>query len=157
MSTIPQHILQANSSLTLALEAFYHGTARICVLSEKLRCSSSDEKMRIQLSDTLWERQILLYIADKPVLYGLTRVGEPTLAHFSPRLDELGTTPLGYWLFQQKSRKRIAFGLSTLDDSPLPHADLHPDIQNLPSTTLTRESLHLVDSHPISVVEFILV
>lgn len=157
MTTIPQDILLANSSLTLALEAFYHGNAHISVLSEMLRPSTEDEIYRLGLSETLWERQILLSVGERPLLYGLTRVAKNSVHCFTPPLDQLGAEPLGYWLFQQPSRIRVSFRLSTLKDTPLPTFSLHPGMMALPDHTLTRESMHQVDNHRISVVELIMV
>lgn len=157
MTTIPQDILQANSSLTLALEAFYHGKAHISVLSETFRASTQDEIIRLKLGDTLWERQILLSIGERPILYGLTRVAEHSVHHFTPPLDQLGDEPLGYWLFQQPTRERLAFRLATLKDTALPEAGLSVGMLSLPPDTLTRESLHCVENHRISVLELIMV
>lgn len=157
MSSIPQDILQANSSLTLALEAFYHGTASIQVLSELLRPSTQDEQARLELGPTLWERQIRLFIDQTPILYALTRVSHEHLKLFTPPLDQLGTQPLGYWLFQQPSRTREYFRLTTLHNTPLPMASLNPAMAALPPHTLIRESIHRVHGLPISVVELIMV
>lgn len=157
MTTIPQDILQANSSLTLALEAFYHGSAHISVLSEAFRPSTEDEVTRLKLGDILWERQILLSIGERPLLYGLTRVAKDSVHRFTPPLDQLGDEPLGYWLFQQPSRVRLALRLATLKDTLLPRAGLYPGMLGLPPDTLTRESMHVVEGHQISVVELIMV
>ena len=100
--------LYDTGSLTQRLSALKPGTFNVEVLSERYGYPTPLESDELKLSSTerVWVREVILRLADQPMVYARTAIPFSTLKHYCKQLQGLGTRSLGSFLFSQPSLRR---------------------------------------------------
>lgn len=97
-----------SGSLTARLKALKPGQFRVQVLKQYYADPTRIEQSEMQLSPNqkVWVREVILFLANTPVVYARTAIPMQTLSGDEKRLLHLGNSSLGSYLFRQPHLKR---------------------------------------------------
>lgn len=128
-------------SLTARLKTL-HPNFRVKLLSEYYGKPTPLEQTELKLSATqgVWVREVILMLADKPVVYARTAIPFNSLTGDERRLQYLGERSLGSYLFKQSSLQRGQLKASRCIDNNL-------------GLTWSRRSIFRVHGKPLMVSE----
>lgn len=103
-----RHWLLDSGSLTARLKALQPGVFWVEVLQQYYAAPTGIEQTEMQLdsSQKVWIREVVLHLADTPVVYARTAIPLHTLCGNEKRLQHLGNSSLGSFLFRQPHLKR---------------------------------------------------
>lgn len=95
-------------SLTARLKALKPGQFRVQVLKQYYAAPTRVEQTEMQLgvNQKVWVREVILFLADTAVVYARTAIPLHTLSGNEKRLQHLGNSSLGGYLFRQPQLKR---------------------------------------------------
>ena len=95
-------------SLTARLKALRPGQFRVEVLNQYYDSPTSVERteMRLSSNQKVWVREVVLMLGEVAVVYARTAIPLATLSGSEKRLQHLGNSSLGGYLFRQPHLKR---------------------------------------------------
>jgi chorismate--pyruvate lyase len=100
-------LLYTEGSLTEALSAALASPIQVDVLREITRPCNPEESERLQ-DNTLWQRDVVLR-GQGPLILARTRVSSSQPSVPLEVIQQLGTRPLGEWLYQQRNLRKLSF------------------------------------------------
>lgn len=129
-------------SLTARLMALQPGQFRVQVLKQYYATATRIEQSEMGLgtNQKVWVREVILLLADTPVVYARTAIPMQTLTGNEKRLQHLGNSSLGSYLFRQPHLKRGKLKVSHCQSN---HLDL----------TWARRSVFYLGKKPLMVSE----
>lgn len=150
-ATLKQWLLD-KGSLTQRLTNLYHGQFQVEILEQHWGTASVDEARALGLStrDKVLIREVILHGADQPRVYARSIIPNRSLVGRLRALTQLGTRPLGAWLFQQPDLRRGAIEVANFGATQLPLA------KSKQQAGWGRRSVFYVDDKPLLVCEIFL-
>lgn len=147
--------LLATGSLTQRLQQVCQHEFKVKVLKHAFipapECVCED--LVIQTQERILQREVLLCDGNEPLVFAYSLLPEAALNGRYQALRELGSRPLGHWIFSEPVLKRQTMLFAELPS----HAEL---FQNLPTSTATallgRKTLFVGAANPFLVSEFFL-
>ncbi len=108
-------------SLTARLKALRPGQFRVQVLKQYYAAPTRIEQSEMGLcaNQKVWVREVILLLADTPVVYARTAIPMQTLTGDEKRLQHLGDSSLGGYLFRQPNLKRGRLKVSHCQNNDL--------------------------------------
>lgn len=108
-------------SLTARLKALMPGQFRVQVLKQYYATPTRIEQseMRLGQQQKVWVREVILLLANQPVVYARTAIPLHTLTGNEKRLQHLGNRSLGGYLFRQPHLQRGKLKVSHCPSNPL--------------------------------------
>lgn len=113
--------LFAQGSLTTRLSQLRPGTFHVQVLRQFCGRPTplERESLRLRNQQSVWVREVILCLADVPLVYARTAVPINSLNGAGRRLLTLGNRSLGSYLFHQPSLRRTPLQVSRCNDNHL--------------------------------------
>lgn len=149
--------LLVQGSLTEQLQAICHSTFNVKVLKHEFVPCTPDmsHALGIFAYDAVLQREVLLCDGDTPLVFASSVLPEASLVNQYAELRELGSRPLGHWLFAEPVLKRALMYYAELPStlSLFAHA---PEALKSTSTFWGRQTLFTGTLHPLVVSEFFL-
>ncbi|WP_430460878.1 chorismate--pyruvate lyase family protein [Thalassolituus sp. LLYu03] len=101
-------------SLTARISALRPGTFHVEVLGQYAAHPTATERRTLNLGQqqAVWVREVILRLADEPIVYARTAVPMSTLRGSGAQLRHLGNRSLGSFLFRQPGLKRTPLQVS---------------------------------------------
>lgn len=131
-----------SGSLTARLKALQPGAFWVQVLQQYYAAPTRIEQTEMQLdaNQKVWIREVVLHLADTPVVYARTAIPLHTLCGNEKRLQHLGNSSLGSFLFRQPNLTRGKLMVSHCQNNDL-------------GLTWARRSVFYLGSKPLMVSE----
>lgn len=149
--------LGLETSLTEQLARYCGQALHSHVLAEALSESWPEEAALLGVPLARgWLREIHLCSAVRPWVFGRTFIPLPTLEAISPRLDQLGQTPLGQVLFQIPGLQRRDLQVAPLDARHRLYQHALAGLPGTPQTLWARRSVLAVAGSSLLVTEVFL-
>lgn len=147
--------LVATGSLTQSLQQVCQQAFQVQVLQHEFIAAPAFvcEDLMIQPTERVLQRQVLLCDGDEPLVFAYSLLPEAALQGRYQALRELGSRPLGHWIFSEPILKRQTMLFAELPSQ----AALFKNLNKLTETSLLgRKTLFIGADKPLLVSEFFL-
>ncbi len=145
-----------NGSLTERLKALYHEEFLVEVIRHQWLTPTHSEQIFLQCKEDCSKasiREVLLYGSGVPIVFARSVLPEGSLTGKNHALLELGSKPLGEYIFNQPDLKR---GPIEIAEIPARQFNRHLNTHYQHETAWGRRSLFYLGDKPISVCEVFL-
>ena len=149
-----REILYDHGSLTARLKQLHHNHFFVRVLQHRWSKPTKSEQVFLKSSDKLASiREVLLFGSGKPVVFARSVLPESSLTGDNQALLDLGSKPLGEYIFNQPDLIR---GPIEVAEIPASQFNSYLDFNYQQEPAWARRSLFHLNGKPISVCEVFL-
>ncbi|MCB1757127.1 MAG: chorismate lyase [Gammaproteobacteria bacterium] len=115
----------------------------------------ASQALAIDAGTSVLHREVLLCDGESPLVFACSLLPESALVGRYEELRQLGTRPLGHWIFSKPALHREEMLYATLPSDKVLFARLR-EVETLPDTLIGRKTLFTGASKPFLVSEFFL-